>query len=253
MSYPTDLTPSQKQFISDNFHQILRTKSKSDVFELLNAIFYVIKSGCQWRMLPKNFPIWSRVYYFYRRWSDKAVFQYIMTHLVMRRRETLFQSTEASIAVIDSQSCKWGLSDSIKGFDGFKRVKGIKRTIAVDENGYPLTICVTTANLHDSRIAYITIPQLLEQHSKVRQIKGDKGYAGDLGRLLRDITGVDMKCVKSNFGSMGFVPVDGRWVVERTFSWLENYRRLNRNYERFLNNAKNVTVIAFVMFMLRYV
>lgn len=115
---------------------------------------------------------------------------------------------------------------SIKGVDGFKRVKGIKRQIAVDVDGVPLCVDVTTANVHDSQGAKLLINDLHELYPTVSLVKADKGYRGTPAPKE-----VVLECVKSNFGTSDFVPLSGRWVVERTFSWMDGYRRLARNYE----------------------
>jgi transposase len=92
----------------------------------------------------------------------------------------------------------------------------------------------------------------LENHAAINLIKADKGYSGRLGELLEDYLGVTLECVKSKFGTSDFIPMHGRWVVERTFSWMENYRRLTRNYEQKLSTARHMFIAAAVLFMLRY-
>lgn len=253
MAYPTDLSKAQRKYIKKNFSEFLQSKSKYSVFSLLNALLYLIKSGCQWRMLPKEYPPYWSVYRFFRAWSSSEKFQRIMNQLVDKRRKELNLSAEILECIIDSQSCRWGLSDSEKGVDGYKRVKGIKRTIVVDANGYPLCVRVTTANMNDNKIACLILPDALKMRQSIKVVKADRGYQGVKSADISKSKNVEIKCVKSNQGTSEFVPIDGRWVVERTFAWLEDYRRLNRNYERLLTNAKNMTVAAFVMFMLRYV
>lgn len=253
MPHPSDLSKSQKKYIKKNFPKFLQSKSKYGVFSLLNALLYLVKTGCQWKMLPKEYPPYWSVYRFFRTRSDSGDFQSIMNQLVDKRREALNLSSEIIEGIIDSQSCRWGLSDSEKGVDGYKRVKGIKRTIIVDSNGYPLSVRVTTANVNDKKIAYIMLPDVLSLRPELKVVKADKGYSDIKLPQLKELSEVAMRCVKSNYGTSDFIPIDGRWVVERTFAWLEDYRRLNRNYERLLINAKNMTIVAFVMFMLRYV
>lgn len=175
-----------------------------------------------------------------------------MNVLVRRRRIQLHRNPNASVAVIDSQSVKWGTIDSVKGIDGFKKVKGIKRHIAVDSQGYPLSIHVTTANAHDSKAVCPLIVSTLATHSGIKTIKADKGYKGSLELLLPLYMHTALECVKSNFGTSDFIPMKGRWVVERTFSWLESYRRMNRNYEKRLDVVRYMTVCACVAMMLKF-
>ncbi len=156
------------------------------------------------------------------------------------------------MTVIDSQSVRTGLPHAVSGIDGGKRVKGIKRHIAVDSNGYPLGADITAANVHDSKGAEWMMSHVLSDHKQITLIKADVGYRGAFKDMPLDEMGITLECVKSNYGEKGFVPVAGRWVVERTFSWLQTYRRLMRNYEQYLCTARHMTLLAMISFMLRY-
>ena len=181
MGYTTDLTLRQRSFIFEKFPEIFKTKSKADIFEILNALFYIIKMGCQWQLLPKDFPKWRTVYEFYRKWISLGFFDRLIRELNAVAR----------------------------------KLKG----------KYPM----------------------------IRLLKVDYGYRGSLVMNLREGLHVELECVKSNFGTSEFKPINGRWVVERTFSWLESFRRLNRNYEQFLHTAKGIAMAACAMFMLRFI
>lgn len=157
------------------------------------------------------------------------------------------------IGVVDSKSVRSARSDSEKGIDGGKRIKGIKRHILVDSNGFPLQALVTRANEHDTHAVLPLVDSLGDSFSTLLRIKADKGYKGLVGHELFNLRHIELDCVKSNYGSSEFVPLDGRWVVERTFAWLDSYRRLNCNYEKTLRSARAMTLMACVMFMLRYV
>lgn len=156
-------------------------------------------------------------------------------------------------AIMDSQSVKSAHPSSEKGVDGGKKIKGIKRHIIVNDVGVPLGITTTTANVHDSNAAYDLIRSIGSKRLFLREVKADMGYRGKLVENLKSDFGIELQCRKSNFGTSVFKPIDGRWVVERTFAWLENYRRLCRNYEHHLQTARHMTVIAFVMLLLRSV
>ena len=153
---------------------------------------------------------------------------------------------------MDSQSVRSCLSDSEKGIDGNKRIKGIKRHLAVDSQGYPLAVHITTANVHDSRAAAPLIANTLCRYSDILLFKADQGYRGAIQSAVSMASEAKLECVKSNFGTADFIPLEGRWVVERTFSWMENYRRLTRNYERYLKTAQAMFITACVFFMIRY-
>lgn len=172
--------------------------------------------------------------------------------LVNMRRMHCGQHRFPTMTIIDSESVRTGLPQAVSGIDGAKKVKGIKRHIAVDDNGYPLGVDVTTANVHDSKGAERLISNVLSNYPRINQIKTDLGYRGAFADIPLDKFGITFECVKSNFGTAKFIPVQNRWVVERTFSWLQNYRRLMRNYEKFLHTARAVAMFAMIFFMLRY-
>lgn len=253
MRYTTDLTLRQRNFILEKFPEIFKTKSKADIFEILNALFFLIKTGCQWKLLPNDFPKWRTVYEFYRKWISIGFFDRLTRELIPKARDSQGKSSQPTVAVIDSQSVRSGLPQSEKGIDGGKKIKGIKRHLAVDSNGFPLSIVTSRANVHDSKGAIGLAIDAICKYPTIRLLKADSGYRGPLVKNLREGLNVALKCVKSNFGTSEFKPINGRWVVERTFSWLESFRRLNRNYEQFLHTAKGVAMAACAMFMLRFV
>lgn len=253
MGYNTDLTAEQRNFIFEKFPEIFNTKSKADIFEILNALFFLVKTGCQWKFLPNDFPNWRTVYEFYRKWVSTGIFERLTCELTAVARESRGKSRQPTVVVIDSQSIRTGLSHSVKGVDGGKKIKGIKRHLAVDSNGFPLATTTTRANVHDSKGAIGLIIETMCNHNQIKLLKADNGYKGTLVKLLKDTFSIDLNCVKSNFGTSEFRPLEGRWVVERTFSWLESFRRLNRNYEQFLHTAKGMAIVACAMFMLRFV
>lgn len=247
-TYPTDLTVEQRNYILANFPELLSTKSKTDVFDFINAIFYLAKSGCQWKLLPKSFPGWRSTYNFFRKWTDNGLFSKLTSALTAEAEKMTVQQE----AIIDSQSVRTGLPQSVKGIDGGKKIKGIKRHISVTKSGYPIEIFITKANVHDSKAACPLICKTIVTMPSICTVKGDLGYRGSLGGLLNETLKVNLLCIKSNFGSSGFKPIQGRWVVERTFAWLERFRRLCRNYEQLIRTVTGMAWIACAMFMLRF-
>ena len=173
--------------------------------------------------------------------------------LIPKARDSQGKSSQQTVAVIDSQSVRSGLPQSEKGIDGGKKIKGIKRHLAVDSNGFPLIRVISRANVHDSNGAIGLAIDTVCKYPTIRLLKADNGYRGPLVKNLKEGLHVELECVKSNFGTSEFKPISGRWVVERTFSWLESFRRLNRNYEQFLHTAKGVAMAACAMFMWRFV
>ena len=223
-------------------------KEHTDLYKVFMAIAYLVYTGCQWKMLPRYFPPPGTVYYHFRKWSQSTKFVSFLRSLVAEGRRRLGRKPRPTAAVIDSQSVRSGYAQSQKGVDGFKKVKGIKRQILVDSNGFPLLAEVTTANVHDSKGASMLLNDMRLYYPSVSLVKADKGYRG----VNSGLDGCIVECVKSNFGTAEFRPLSGRWVVERTNSWLENYRRLCRNYERYMSSARAMTYLAAILFMLRY-
>lgn len=253
MGYNTDLTTRQRNYIFVNFPEIFKTKSKANIFEILNALFFLIKTGCQWKLLPNDFPKWRTVYEFYRKWISTGFFERLTRDLNSVARDRKGKSPHPTVSVMDSQSIRTGLAQSVKGVDGGKKIKGIKRHLTVDANGLPLAITVSCANVHDSKGAIPLVIDTISRYPTIKRLKADNGYRGTLVKNLRESLHVELECVKSNFGTSEFKPIDGRWVVERTFSWLEAFRRLNRNYEQFMHTAKGIAMVACAMFLLRFI
>lgn len=251
LSYPTDLNYFQSILIKANLPESFSRLRRHDPIEIINAIAYLVKTGCQWRMLPVEFPPWQTVYHHFRSLSDKGWFESFLMLLIHARYAHLGEQFSVAECIIDSQSVRSALSDSQKGIDGNKRIKGIKRHIAVDSHGYVLGAWVTTANVHDSKGAIPMMANLIASNPDLELIKADLGYRS-LVKTFEYIGGVHIDCVQSNFGTSDFIPLEGRWVVERTISWMENYRRLTRNYERLLKTANNMLIVACAFFMLRY-
>lgn len=252
-TYGTNLTKNQIKTIKKHIPEIFEIRSRYAPIRIVNAILYLVKTGCQWNMLPKNFPKWRCVYHHFRTWSDRGLFTRLMKVLTQARRKQIGKSKYPTNAVADSQSVKWGLIQSAKGYDGGKKVKGVKRHIIVDSNGLALEVNITHANVHDTKGIIPAICRLHCDWQGVDKIKTDLGYRGGLLKILPQTLGIKIECVKSNYGSSEFVPIQGRWVVERTFSWLDCYRRITRNYEKYIRTSVAVTTIAFCMLLLRYI
>ncbi|MDE5881089.1 MAG: transposase [Muribaculaceae bacterium] len=151
VGYSTDLTPAQAILLKANLEDALSRQRKHAPEAIINAISYVLKTGCQWSMLPKDFPNWKTVYHHFRSLSERGWFSRFLRVLVEGQRASLGQFPEPFECIINSQSVRSALSDSQKGVDGNKRIKGIKRHIAVESNGYVLEVNATTANIHDSK------------------------------------------------------------------------------------------------------
>ena len=144
------------------------------------------------------------------------------------------------------------MSDSDKGVDGFKKIKGIKRHIVTDSQGNILYVHTTRANVNDSKACPLIIPCVKQKYPSLKAIRADKGHRGQDAADVAQENGVALVCTKSNGGGSMFIPAQGRWVVERTFSWLDNCRRLVRNYERTCERATDMTLTAEIYRLLRF-
>lgn len=183
--------------------------------EIWNAIFYLVKTGCQWRMLPSHFAPWELVYYYYRKWAFLGEFDLLLNNLREEVRSQRGQNAEASVGILDSQSVHWDDNRSLNGIDGNKKVKGIKRHVVVDKNGFP--VMVTIACVHDGKAAYLLARCLKELCCNIKVILADAGYRGEVVDKIKRAFGYMLEVIVSGDKSKGVKPIGKRWVVERTF------------------------------------
>lgn len=247
--YLTDLTDAQKEYIKrtilmDNW------RSKYDFFLILDAIIYIDVSGCQWRLLPTEYPKWQIVYYYFRRRGAMDAFGELEDDLVKKVRLRRGESETPTIGAIDSQSSRSALPRSQKGIDGNKKVKGVKRNIITDKDGDILEATTTPANVHDSKSAYALVALLVTAFPWIKRIYADREYRGNFVEAAKHDFGIDIEITHSNYSGQ-FVPAKKRWVVERTFAWLDNFRRLCRNYEETTASANEMLMVAAVVLSLR--
>jgi len=248
--YPTDLSDNQWQFIKKAL-QLDERKRKHNLRSIWDAIYYLVKTGCQWRMLPINFAKWQLVYYYYKKWSDLEQFDLLLAKLREHVRVKKGQNAEASLGVLDSQSVRWGNNKALNSYDGNKKVKGIKRHVIVDKNGFLIAVMVTVAHIHDSKAVMLLMRVLKELLSSVRVIIADGGYRGEIAGQVKKKFGYLIKVVmRSDDKKTGFKPTHKRWVVERMFSWLDNDRRLCRNYELLLETSENMVKLSAIKLLL---
>ncbi len=218
---------------------------------ILNAIFYLNKTGCQWRMLPSDFPPWSTVYDYYRHWRISGLWKTI--HTVLRRevRIKVGKNPEPTGACIDSQSVKTALSSpDSKGYDGGKKIDGRKRHIVVDTLGLLLVIWVHPASISDSLGGQILLVLLNKCCKTIKKVWADCGYRGYLEEwYYRCNPKRELEITKRPQGK--FVVQAKRWVVERTFGWFVWARRLSKDYERLPRNSEACVYICMIRIMVR--
>ena len=247
--YSTDLEETQWQVIKKILN-VQERKRKYDLRERWHAIFYLVKTGCQWRMLPSHFAPWELVYYYYRKWSSLGEFDLLLNKLREEVRVRNGQNPEASVGIMDSQSVRWGDNRSLNGIDGNKKVKGSKRHIVVDKNGFLIAVMVTIACVHDGKAAFLLARCLKELCCHIKVILADAGYRGEVAAKIKKAFGYALEVIVSEDKSNGFKPIGKRWVVERTFSWFDNYRRLCRNYEFTFDSAEEMVKLAAIRMLL---
>lgn len=248
--YSTDLSETQWQFIKSSLN-FKERKRKHDLRIMWDAILYLVKTGCQWRLLPSNFPKWQLVYYYYSKWAVLDIYDLILEKLRIKVRVKLGQKEEASLGIMDSQSVRWGNNRSLNGIDGNKKIKGIKRHVIVDKNGFLIAIMVCVANIHDSKAALLLMRIIKEFLSSIRVVIADGGYRGELAENAKKIFGYVINVVmRTDNETSGFKPVNKRWVIERTFSWFDNDRRLCRNYELLAESAETMVKLSAIKLLL---
>lgn len=230
--YPTDLTDDQWQLVAPHIPPA-RGRRRVDIREVVNAILYITRTGCQWRMLPHEYPHWRTVHDYHTVWEFNGTWRRLTDALRSRVRTEQHPeaSSDPATARIDSQSVKSAGQGAEVGIDGGKRVKGRKRSIGVDSLGLLLAVGVTAANVDDARAI---VPVLAELPDSVRHVYADSKYHNY--KLYGYIGGTKAKyelCIVSRpQGAKGWVTLPRRWVVERTFAWLGRSRRHSRDYEK---------------------
>jgi putative transposase len=218
---------------------------------LLNAVFYLVRTGCQWRNLPKDFAPWRTVYHYFRLWKRNGLWNQIHTHLREHLRLVAGRKPQPSAAIIDSQSVKSTEISDERGYDAGKKINGRKRQLLVDTIGLVLLVMVLPANIQDRDGAKQLLAAFFSQKTRrrVKHIWADGGYAGTLRERARKLWRCAVEIVKrSELHTFKVLP--RRWVVERTFGWLGRYRRLSRDYERQANTGETMVYLAMIRLML---
>ena len=257
-SYPSNLTAEQWEFIAP-YLPVAKSGGRprrTNLQAVLDAIFYVLCSGCSWRMLPGDFPAWQTVYSYFRRWKLDGTWIRIHRYLRDWIRLHLCRPTSPSVAIIDSQSVRIGvLSNNSVGYDGGKNTKGRKRHILVDTVGLMLMVVVTAANISDQAGAKTLFARLKSHRRWLKRlflIYTDGTYRGEaFVKWTFDTYDWILEAVLRRDRDKGFCVLPKRWVVERTFGWMQWCRRLSKDYERLPHTSETFIYLAMIRIMLK--
>jgi transposase len=221
--------------------------------EIVDAIRYVVDTGCKWRALPADFPPWRTVWGFMARWAASGAVGHIRDQLTGRIRRDLGKGPRAVATVIDSQSVKAAstVSRATRGYDAGKKINGRKRHLVVDTRGLPLMVMVTPADLHDSAAAKEVLFRLRLTHPEITIVWADRAYAGQLVTWAKTYLNLTIKTVARPKDTSGFVILPRRWVVERSIAWLMHARRHARDYERLVQHSESLITWAAITLMTR--
>jgi len=256
--YPSDITDTEWSHIKHLIPHAKSTKKKGgrperyDKREIMNAILYVLSSGCRWKDIPHDLPPKGIAWHYFNTWSKKKIFKKIATELGKRVRTERSRHEDPTVLIIDSQTVKglWYTAES--GYDAGKKTKGRKRHHLTDTQGLLVHTVVHGADVQDRDGAKRVLKSAGNVLDHVTTIYADGGYAGNLVAWVKETFDITLEIVKRNTLHT-FVVLPKRWIIERTNAWISQARRLTKEYEKKVCNQESMIYLRMIQLMLRWV
>ncbi len=251
--YATDLTDAEFALIAPHLPTANRLgrPREVDLREVVNAILYLLRTGCPWRLLPREFPPKSTVFGYFRRLWEDGTWPTLHALLVRAAREQAGREASPTAGIIDGQSVRTTEAGGPRGYDAGKKVNGRKRHILVDTLGLLLVLVVHGADVQDRDGLALVCRRLRRRFPRLRLVFADGAYRGETAACAAAREGLRLEIVTREPGTRGFAVLPRRWVVERTFAWLGRNRRLAKDFETTVTSAVTMVHLASLQLLVR--